>query len=45
MELIVAKSQADAEDYAVLDLRFVEVGNTSLVSDCVHVAVQARNQN
>jgi hypothetical protein len=43
MELIVAKSEADAEDYAVLDVRFVEVGNTSLVSDCVHVAVQARS--
>jgi hypothetical protein len=45
IELIVAESEADAEDYAVRDLRFVKVDNTSLASDCVHVAVQARNQN
>jgi hypothetical protein len=39
IELIVAKSEADAEDYTVLELGFAKVDNTSLVSDCVHVIV------
>jgi hypothetical protein len=39
IELIVAKSEADAEDYTVRELGFVKVDNTSLVSDCVHVLV------
>jgi hypothetical protein len=43
--LIVAKSEADAEDYAVRDLGFVKVDNPSLASDCVHVVAQARKQN
>jgi hypothetical protein len=45
IELIVAKSEADAEDYAVRELGFDKVDNTSLVSDCVHVIVKVRNQN
>ena len=36
--LIIAKSEADAEYYALHELGFVKVDNTSLVSDCVHVA-------
>jgi hypothetical protein len=39
IELIVAKSEADAEDYAVRGLGFVKVDKTSLVSDCVHAIV------
>jgi hypothetical protein len=39
IELIVATSEADAEDYAVRGLGFVKVDKTSLVSDCVHVIV------
>lgn len=44
IELIVAKSEADAEDHALLDLGFVKADNTGLVSDCVHVIVWLRNQ-
>ena len=36
--LIIAKSEADAEYYALHELGFVKVDDTSLVSDCVHVA-------
>jgi hypothetical protein len=36
--LIIAGSEADAEYYALHELGFVKVDNTSLVSDCVHVA-------
>jgi hypothetical protein len=39
IELIIAKSEVDAEDYAGRDLGFVKVDKTSLVSDCVHVIV------
>jgi hypothetical protein len=39
IELIVAKSEADAADYTVRELGFVKVDNTSLVSDCVYVIV------
>ena len=39
IELIVAKSEADAEDYAVRGLGFVKVNKTSLVSDCVDAIV------
>jgi hypothetical protein len=45
IELIIAKSEADAEEYAVRDLGFVKVDNISLASDCVHVVAQARDQN
>ena len=44
-ELIVAKSEADAEDYTVRELGFDKADNTSLVSDCVHVIAEVRNQN
>ena len=37
IKLIVAESEADAEDYTVRELGFVKVDNISLVSDCVHV--------
>jgi len=36
--LIIAGSEADAEHYALHELDFVKVNNTSLVSDCVYVA-------
>jgi hypothetical protein len=39
IELIIAKSEADAEDHAVRGLGFVKVDKTSLVSDCVQVIV------
>ena len=39
IELIIARSEADAEDYAGRDLGFVKVDKTSLVSDCVYVIV------
>jgi hypothetical protein len=39
IELVVAKSKAQAEDYAVRELGFVKVDNTSLVSNSVHVIV------
>ena len=45
IELIIAKSEADAKDYAVRELGFIKVDNTSLASDCVHIVVQARDQN
>ena len=45
IELIIAKSEADAEDYAVRELGFIKVDDTSLISECVHIIVQARNQN
>jgi hypothetical protein len=45
IELIIARSEADAKDYAVRELGFTKVDNTSLASDCVHIVVQARNQN
>jgi hypothetical protein len=35
--LIIAKSKADAEYYAVSELGFVRVDGTALTSDCVHV--------
>jgi hypothetical protein len=36
--LIIAKSEADAEYYALHELGLVKVDSTSLVSDCVYVA-------
>jgi hypothetical protein len=36
--LIIAKSEADAEYYALHELGFVKVDGTSLASDCVYVA-------
>ena len=36
--LIIAGSEADAEYYALHELGFVKLDNTSLVSDCVYVA-------
>jgi hypothetical protein len=44
IELIVAKCEANAEDYAVRHLDFVKVDKTSLVSDCVHVIAWVRDQ-
>ena len=35
--LILAKSEADAEYYALHELGFIRVDSTSLVSNCVHV--------
>jgi hypothetical protein len=35
--LIIAKSEADAEYYALHELGFDKVGDTSLASDSVHV--------
>jgi hypothetical protein len=43
--LIVAKSEADAEDYEVRDLGFVKVDNTRLASGCIHIVAQALKQN
>jgi predicted transcriptional regulator len=45
IELIIAKNEADAKDYAVRELGFIKVDNTSLASDCVHIVGQVRNQN
>jgi hypothetical protein len=39
IQLIVAKCEADAEDYAVRGLGFAKVDKTSQVSDRVHVVV------
>jgi hypothetical protein len=36
--LIVAKSETDAEYYALHELGFVKLDSTSLASDCVYVA-------
>jgi hypothetical protein len=35
--LIIAKSEADAEYFALSELGFVRVDGTALTSDCVHV--------
>ena len=43
IELIIAKSEAEAQDYAVRNLGFVRVDNISLASDCVHVLVRDQN--
>jgi hypothetical protein len=45
IELIIARSAADAEDYAVRELGLIKVDNTSLASDCVHIVVKVWNQN
>jgi len=45
IELIIAKSEADAEHYAVRELGFIKVDDINLISDCIHIVVQARNQN
>ncbi|MGB2663489.1 MAG: hypothetical protein WAK48_05770 [Candidatus Acidiferrum sp.] len=37
VELIVAKSEADAEYYAIHELGFVKVDGTAMISDHVHV--------
>ena len=42
--LIIAGSEADAEYYALHELGFVKVDNTSLVSDCVYVAPDETEQ-
>jgi hypothetical protein len=44
IELIVAKSEAGAEDHEVRGLGFVKVDKTSLASDCVHVIAWVRDQ-
>ncbi|MGB9432608.1 MAG: hypothetical protein WBQ89_10230 [Candidatus Acidiferrum sp.] len=40
--LIIAKSEADAEYYALHELGFVKVDGTSLASDCVHIAPETK---
>lgn len=37
VELIIAKSEADAEYYAIHELGFVKVDGTTLACDRVHV--------
>ena len=39
VELIIAGSEANAEDYALRELGFVKVDSSSLASDSVHIGL------